>query len=110
MRHKKTAQITFRIDPNLKDAAEKAAAQDRRSLTSLIERVLAKHLRNRRLLTNRPPPPKEAARTALKLAAREIEAFNDKSPQADERERRKRQLIRGPREFRDIRCDRVSRG
>jgi predicted HicB family RNase H-like nuclease len=44
MRHKKTAQITFRIDPNLKEAAEKAAAQDRRSLTSLIERVLAKPL------------------------------------------------------------------
>ena len=107
MRHKKTAQIIFRIDPNLKEAAEKAAAQDRRSLTSLIERVLAKHLRNRRLLTNRPPPPKEAARTALKLAAREIEAFNVKSLPADERERRKRQLIRGPREFRDIRCDQV---
>ena len=112
MRHKKTAQITFRIDPNLKEAAEKAAAQDRRSLTSLIERVLAKHLRNRRLLTNRPPPPKEAARTALKLAAREIEAFTVvKSLPADERERRKRQLIRGPREFRELRFDQVkSRG
>jgi hypothetical protein len=50
MRHKKTAQITFRIDPNLKDAAEKAAAQDHRSLTSLIEKRLTKHLQKRRLL------------------------------------------------------------
>ena len=44
MRQKKTAQITFRIDPNLKEAAGKAAALERRSLTSLIEKVLAKHL------------------------------------------------------------------
>ena len=76
MRHKKTAQITFRIDVNLKEAAEKAAAQERRSLTSLIEKVLAKHLRNRRHLSNRGRPPTEAARTALKLAAREIEVTN----------------------------------
>jgi hypothetical protein len=39
MRQKKTAQITFRIDPNLKEAAGKAAALERRSLTSLIEKV-----------------------------------------------------------------------
>jgi predicted HicB family RNase H-like nuclease len=38
MRQKKTAQITFRIDPNLKEAAGKAAALERRSLTSLIEK------------------------------------------------------------------------
>lgn len=108
MRQKKTAQITFRIDPNLKEAAGKAAALERRSLTSLIEKVLAKHLRNRRLLTSRRPASKEAARTALKLAAREIEAFDDdKSLPAEERERRKRHLIRGPTEFRDIRCDQV---
>ena len=108
MRQKKTAQITFRIDPNLKEAAGNAAALERRSLTSLIEKVLAKHLRNRRLLTSRRPPSKEAARTALKLAAREIEAFDDdKSLPAEERERRTRHLIRGPTEFRDIRCDQV---
>ena len=65
MRHKKTAQITFRIDANLKEAAQKAAAQERRSLTSLIEKALAKHLRNRRHLSNRRRPPTEAARTAL---------------------------------------------
>ena len=53
MRQKKTAQITFRIDPNLKEVAGKAAALERHSLTSLIEKVLAKHLRNRRLLTSR---------------------------------------------------------
>ena len=96
MRQKKTAQITFRIDPNLKEAAGKAAALERRSLTSLIEKVLAKHLRNRRLLTSRRPASKEAARTALKLAAREIAAFDDdKSLPAEEREGRKRHLFEG---------------
>ena len=51
MRQKKTSQITFRIDPNPKEAAGKAVALERRSLTSLIEKVLAKHLRNKRLLS-----------------------------------------------------------
>jgi hypothetical protein len=37
----KTAQVNLRLQPSLKAAAEKAAAADRRSLTSLIERLLA---------------------------------------------------------------------
>jgi predicted HicB family RNase H-like nuclease len=40
MRNKKTAQITLRVDCNLKEAAEKAAAHERRSLTSWIEKIL----------------------------------------------------------------------
>jgi len=46
-----------------------------------------------------------AARKASKLAAREIEPLADKSLPAVEKQRRKRTLIRGPREFRDIRED-----
>ena len=41
----KTATINVRISPELKDAAERAAAKDRRSLTSLIEKLLDDHLR-----------------------------------------------------------------
>lgn len=41
----KTAQVNLRIDPKLKDAADKAAAEDQRSLTSLIEKLLTDHLR-----------------------------------------------------------------
>ena len=99
MRRKKTAQITVRIDSVLKEAAKRAAAQDRRSLTSLIERLLSKHLRNRGLLNPPKQPPKETARTALKLALREIEAINDRSVPVQERENRKRRLIHGPEEF-----------
>lgn len=41
----KTAQVNLRLQPSLKDAAERAAAADHRSLTSLIEKLLADYLR-----------------------------------------------------------------
>jgi len=41
-KRKKTAQISLRIDANLKEAAEKAAIEDHRSLTSLVEQLLAR--------------------------------------------------------------------
>jgi hypothetical protein len=37
---RKTAQINLRVSPELKAAAEKAAADDARSLTSLVEKLL----------------------------------------------------------------------
>lgn len=49
------------------------------------------------------PTSKSAARKASQLAAREIEGLSDKSQPKQEQQRRKRQLIRGPTEFRDIR-------
>ncbi len=44
---KKTATLNLRIDPALKEAAEKAAADDRRSLTSLMEKLLIDHLKGK---------------------------------------------------------------
>ena len=41
---KKTATINIRVPPGLKEAAEQAAAKDRRSLTSLIEKLLDDYL------------------------------------------------------------------
>lgn len=46
-KRQKTAQIALRVHPQLKDEAERAAAEDHRSLTSLIEKLLADHLRAR---------------------------------------------------------------
>jgi len=43
----KTATLSLRIDPELKRLSEKAAADDQRSLTSLIEKLLADYLRKR---------------------------------------------------------------
>jgi hypothetical protein len=40
----KTAQVNIRLQPSLKKAAEKAAAADHRSLTSLIEKLLTDYL------------------------------------------------------------------
>lgn len=41
----KTAQVNLRIDPDLKAMADKAAADDQRSLTSLIEKLLTDFLK-----------------------------------------------------------------
>jgi len=41
----KSSQINLRLQPALKEAAEKAAVQDHRSLTSLIEKLLADYLK-----------------------------------------------------------------
>jgi hypothetical protein len=43
----KTSQINLRLSPSLKVRAERAAARDHRSLTSLIEKLLSDHLRAR---------------------------------------------------------------
>ena len=56
-------------------------------------------------LVSKQSANKEAARRASTLAAREIEPLTDKSMPAEEQERRKKALIRGPKEFRDIRSD-----
>jgi hypothetical protein len=46
----KIAQVNLRLKPSLKAAAEKAAAEDQRSLTSLIEKLLTDHLKKKGLL------------------------------------------------------------
>jgi hypothetical protein len=47
MARKKSATLNLRIDPKLKEAAERAASDDRRSLTTLIEKLLADYLRKK---------------------------------------------------------------
>ena len=57
-------------------------------------------------LANRPPAhqlSKGAKRKAAQMAGREIDRLGDQTATREERAQRKRQLIRGPREFRDIR-------
>jgi hypothetical protein len=41
----KTTQVNLRISAELKEAAERAAEADQRSLTSLIEKLLVDHLK-----------------------------------------------------------------
>jgi hypothetical protein len=46
----KSAQLLVRIHPSTKAAAEKAAADDHRSLSSLIEKLLTDYLRRKSYL------------------------------------------------------------
>ena len=52
-REGKTTQVNLRLQPSLKQAADRAAADDRRSLTSLIEKLLDDYLRQRGYLPGR---------------------------------------------------------
>ena len=45
MTETKTSIVQLRMRPSLKEAAEKAAADDQRSLTSLIEKLLTDFLK-----------------------------------------------------------------
>jgi hypothetical protein len=51
----KTAQVNLRIDPSLKAVAERAAADDKRSLTGLIEKLLDDYLHEHGYLKARKP-------------------------------------------------------
>lgn len=44
---RKTGILNLRIDPVLKEAAYQAAADDQRSLTGLVEKLLRDYLRER---------------------------------------------------------------
>jgi hypothetical protein len=45
MPRQKNAMINIRVDESLKEAAEHAAKEDHRTLTSLIEKLLTDHLK-----------------------------------------------------------------
>jgi metal-responsive CopG/Arc/MetJ family transcriptional regulator len=55
--------------------------------------------------TSKRPASKKMAHKASKLAAREIEHLGDTFQTREEQQRRKRRLIHGPSEFREIRGD-----
>jgi predicted HicB family RNase H-like nuclease len=42
---RETANVIFRVDPDLKEAAELAALRDRRSLSGLIKKLLTEYCR-----------------------------------------------------------------
>ena len=48
---------------------------------------------------------KQSQRKAAKMAGREVDRLGDQTATSDERAQRKRRLIKGPQEFRDMRSD-----
>jgi hypothetical protein len=79
-----------------------AQQQDEPSRPEAVRRLVERALRKTALPR---APNKETARKASTLAAREIENLGDTSQSLEEQHRRKRRLIRGPKEFREIRAD-----
>jgi hypothetical protein len=59
--------------------------------------------------TKRREPSPDAAKMASKLASKTAEDLLDRSAPAEEQQRRKRRLIRGPSEFREMRKDQPKR-
>jgi hypothetical protein len=53
--------MTLRVEPDIKAAAEKAAAQDRRSLTSLVEVLLVDHCKKLNLYPLTPASKENSA-------------------------------------------------
>ena len=86
---------------NLDDWAKHQS--DKPSRPEAIRRILEHTLATKRGVESLAK--KAAANAASELAAREIERVSDKSVPREERESRKRKLIHGPKEFREIRSD-----
>jgi hypothetical protein len=99
----KAARVILQIEPTLKAAGEKAAAADHRSLNGLIEMLLADYCEKQATAESLSSPSRsDAAPRAAEMAASTIDRIGDKTVPAEEQQRRKRRLIRGPKEFRDI--------
>ena len=59
----KTHPLGFRVEPEVKQALERAAKADMRSVSSLIEKILVNHLRASGFLPA-PPSPSIASGTS----------------------------------------------
>jgi hypothetical protein len=51
---RKTATVSFRFEPDVKAAAEQAAARERRSLTGLIEVLILEHCKRLKIPVGNP--------------------------------------------------------
>jgi Arc/MetJ-type ribon-helix-helix transcriptional regulator len=94
---------TIRLSPKLTAAIDKWAEENGVSSRSeAIRRLLELGLAASQPLRRRNL---EAASKALELAAQELDKLIDPSTPDEERKTRKRRLLRGPKEFRDMRGD-----
>lgn len=95
--------MALRLAPGLvKKVDAWAKRQGAASRSDAIRRLLEQALAGARAPTKRS---KKAATKARELAGRELDRLGDRSLPAEERERRKRRLTKGPPEFREMRDD-----
>lgn len=100
-----------RFEVQLDGSSLKALDEWRRRQSNLPSRQVALRLLVERSLADSTTstarqPGKGGRRKAAEMASREIDRLDDQSVTKDERSRRKHRLIKGPREFRDIRAGR----
>lgn len=97
--------IGFRADPIARAAIVKWAENqsDKPTISEAIRRLVGLGL-------SAKPHLKQASRSraskANAMAANQLDRLADPSATTEQQESRKRQLLRGPREFRDVRVDR----
>ena len=101
----KTERVEMRLDTSFLKTVDNWRRKQR-DLPSRAEAI--RRLAERGLAGSAASPPqlrKGSRRKAAEMADREIDPLGDQAVTSDERARRKRHLIKGPREFRDIRAD-----
>ena len=103
-----TPLMGFRADPVIRASIVRWAEKqpDMPTLSEAIRRLVEIGLAAK--LASRPKAATGAARAA-ELAANVIEKHIDPSAPAEERESRKRRLLKGPSAFRDVRVDRAKK-
>ena len=96
--------IGIRLSPDKRKAVEAWAktALDKPSLSEAVRRLVELGLAS----AYRSAARTKKAREASEMAGQEIDRLSDPLATAEERQRRKRKLVKGPKEFRDIRRNR----
>jgi hypothetical protein len=95
---------TIRLGPDLRANVDTWAAKqtDKPSRSEAIRRLVELGLAGSRPMGQRSP---KATSKASDMAAQQIDKLADSSATPDERQQRKRRLLKGPTEFREIRGD-----
>jgi hypothetical protein len=96
--------IGIRLSPDKRKAVEAWAkiALDKPSLSEAVRRLVELGLAS----AHRSAARMRKAMEASEMAGQEIDRLGDPSATDEERQRRERRLIKGPKEFRDIRRNR----
>jgi hypothetical protein len=101
----KTRRIEVQLDASILKILDgwRRKQHDSPSREVAIQRLVKRGLGGNAKIRHRPR--KASRRKAAELASREIDRLGDQSATNEERTQRKRRLIKGPREFRDVRTD-----
>ena len=101
--------IGLRASPELRNAVEKWAENepDKPKLSEAVRRLVEMGLAGAQ---STAPRNKRAAATARKLARATIDELSDLTVPPEEQAKRKQRLIKGPREFRELRGEKPKAG